>query len=235
MVSDHGAYTLRTSARLNQSFRRPQFDARDERRRLDAQDGVAERDPIAAASASSSGVHPPSGPIAISRSPRSRTVGRPARPPTPLGKHVGRRNRTDRSRGARPAATASAPRPRPGAGGSRWRCRPVAVPAHDRAFGVQEHDPVDARARSAFWTSHSGRSCFGIATAIVDGTWSRSTTTTSPIARDGAPSAMWQLRHRPWPSVTVTGSPLADPQHAEHVMARRRRRAPATSTSATRT
>ena len=120
MVADHGAYTLRTFGKVDQTLRRRQFDTADQRRRLDAQHGVGRVRRDRAPAPARPSVHPPSGPIAITGR-RHVTVGRPARPRRAVGKHVGGGHRADRSRGATPAATAATPRPRPVRSLARWR------------------------------------------------------------------------------------------------------------------
>ena len=140
MVSDHGAYTLRTSARLDQSLRRPistqATSAAVSTRRMASPSSTRSW-----ASANSSGVHPPSGPIAIRRSAdrhgSTTRLGRHA-----LGKHVRRRERTGDLGEPNPPRLHQRLGRDPRRDGRVPR-RSVAVPPHDGAFGMQEHDAID--------------------------------------------------------------------------------------------
>ena len=107
---------------------------------------VSPSDTRSSASASSAGVHPPSGPTATVRSP-----GASGRPP---GSAATADTRTSAA-GAGPLISGSHTRRDCSAAStamrrsrSSWRSAALVVPADDRALGLHEHQPVDADLRA---------------------------------------------------------------------------------------
>ena len=161
MVSDHGAYTLRTSARLNQTLRRPNSthatSAAVSTRRMarpSSTRSLRQRQLVRRPSALRSDRDQPIGGRHGSASWLSCHA---------LGKHVGCGNRTGDLREPHP------PRLHQRLGRHPGQAGPVPAPrspSHRTTDRSACRNTIRSMPSSvAFWTSHSGRSCLGTATA----------------------------------------------------------------------
>ena len=186
-----------------------------------------------AASASSSGVQPPSGPMATVVS-----AGASGRPPgsatTAPGSTSARRDRPADVGQPHPPRLhrrlgGDPPQPVELAGG------PVAVPAHDRPFGVEQRRCGRRRPRcTSAPASRGGRPSAGRRRPSSVAR-RRARSTTSPSGSERRRRSSRHGRQRPAPVGDRDRLAVAEPQHAAEVVRRRRRRAPGAATSATST